>query len=109
MKTKEEIIEDIFGKPLYNGCYHYPELDKLVSLAMEAYHEDKTRWVECSERLPEMGYIVSTYSKYYGVNNAVWIQKGVWKSNVNNQEYQGVTHWQPLPTPPKINNHEKKI
>ena len=74
-----------------------------MAKAFEAYHEDKTRWIECSERLPEMGYIVSTYSKYYGVNNAVWIQKGVWKSNVNNQEYQGVTHWQPLPTPPKIN------
>ena len=102
MKTAKEILSKYFAQT----TVPQPSMvlvEKAMTEFAQAYHEDKTRWVECSERLPEMGYIVSTYSKYYGVNNAVWIQKGVWKSNVNNQEYQGVTHWQPLPTPPKIN------
>ena len=66
-------------------------------------------WISCSERLPETTdtflaiveangereYVVATYAKYTGH----WIDK---ECRVLN----GVTHWMPLPEPPKEDDND---
>ena len=110
MKTKEQIIEDIFGKPLYNGCYHYPELDKLVSLAMEAYHEDKTRWISVEERLPEVDNkdnpfgeridCLVVYEGYVYKGQYMNIGEPFWSvSHICTSSSLDVTKWMLLPKP----------
>ena len=52
---------------------------------------DANDWIPCSERLPKYDTEVLTYSPYHGM------------SVIISQHFKilGVTHWQPLPEPPK--------
>ena len=57
----------------------------------------KSEWISVEERLPEIGQSVLVYSsKYYPV---VECRDLVTYMRMGN--YSGVTHWMPLPEPPK--------
>ena len=59
----------------------------------------KDKWIPVSERLPEEGQEVLIYSKHD------WVIADTYNGPHEPWE-KSVTHWQPLPQPPKDNQHE---
>lgn len=87
------------------------EVNEACRMGMEAL--ERTRWIPCSERLPEVKGWYLVYAPYYsggsssglcninGVMFAKWNGKH-WSIEVGYHKRPGcVTHWQPLPEPPK--------
>jgi hypothetical protein len=63
--------------------------------------EAERRWIPVSERLPENGErVLVRMSNFYIVIACYFYKNGYWK-NDSGQEIFIVTHWQPLPQPPK--------
>lgn len=89
---------------------HYESIDPVneaCRMGMEAL--ERTRWIPCSDRLPEIGVTVLTLDKYKHVKSRVR------KSYVDGTPYfypdglepnRHITHWQPLPELPKEENDE---
>ena len=101
--TREEAIkvleraEDYAGIHYINGVedpYINPCLLKAIDFAVAALREqEERRWIPVTERLPDIGIEVLVYSEddgicvdYYGGDSF---------------GYYDVTHWMPLPEPPK--------
>ena len=63
------------------------------------------RWIPTSERLPKTVGVYLVYAKNFGVVLAHWYgdQFGVCRASTN------VTHWMPLPEPPKSPKQQKPI
>lgn len=60
-------------------------------------------WISVKERLPEYGclYIVCrTFEGHYACFEARW-KENKWLSVVDNVQLKYITHWMPLPEPPK--------
>lgn len=71
---------------------------RIERLAREnAELKEAQRWVPVSERLPEDGVNVITVDKYGRVSKCNCLKSYVTKYG----NYDNVTHWQPLPQPPK--------
>ena len=89
---------------------HYDGMDEVneaCRMGMEAL--ERTRWIPCSERLPEIGVTVLTLDKYKHVASRAR------KSYVDGTPYfypdglepgRHITHWMPLPELPKEENDE---
>ena len=88
---------------------HYESIDPVIEacrMGMKAL--EQTRWIPCSERLPEEGkrYLVSAIWKdkdfeKSAVYDAVYGSDGLWHSyNYEPVSYK-VIAWQPLPEPYK--------
>lgn len=59
-----------------------------------------SEWIPVSERLPEDGELVYAWVSSYG--EMAWVDDGAWCSEyVNDYEDGEITHWMPLPMPPK--------
>lgn len=78
-------------------------LDCEINMAMEAL--EKTRWIPCSERLPEIAgrYLISR-TDYDGVNDKIVKLVDVFDFDTENRYDAGffateVDAWQPLPEP----------
>lgn len=91
---------------------HYESIDPVneaCRMGMEAL--ERTRWIPCSERLPEERdcYIVAVKHWCDGkpvTREAFW-NGADWLSCEKKVEITPrVTHWQPLPEPPKEENDE---
>ena len=85
----------ICGRKVDNIDLHYlleaGEYGEACRMGMEAL--ERTRWIPCSERMPEVGEEVLVYSRSSGM--AVdYYDRGLFG-------YSGVTHWMPLPELPK--------
>ena len=107
MKTKEEIVESHFGSDFHEVSQ--PCCLVHICNAMEeyakAYHEDKTRWISVEEELPVY------YNLFLGITGSSFFIG--WRANNGESDFYTIagtdtiikkpTHWQPLPTPPKIN------
>ena len=108
MKTKEEIYSEYSDNPIKwmqdNNCATTKEVTLKL---MEAYHEDKTRWISAEKRLPEFGEPVFVWCRIYGRYIGTYQQiDGTRFGNWSDGKDLGVLpplFWQPLPTPPKIN------
>ncbi len=66
--------------------------------------QDAMKWIPVTERLPEEWVDVLVLSKYGFCEVAVYLGiKGKWRITWNHDlfEVDSVTHWMPLPEPPK--------
>lgn len=64
-----------------------------------------SEWIKCSERLPENGHPVITFSKSTQKYNMLIYGSGMFlnfRQDVT-ETYPQVTHWMPLPNPPEVN------
>jgi hypothetical protein len=84
-----------------------------ASLLFAAKEDEKSGWIECKRRLPE----VVTYPDE-SVNSVLVYQKDGWECGsdfqvvstpwLNGKYAKGITHWMPLPNPPVGNEEDKK-
>lgn len=78
------------------------EVNEACRMGMEAL--ERTRWIPCSERLPEAGKILVTDGETVTISNGAWLYRSLeGKTRVPANYGAGltVTHWMPLPEPPK--------
>lgn len=101
----EETVEDIAAHLIANGVTLQDGKDTNVL----------TKWISVKERLPDKDgcYIVTACDEGCSCGDGIWYDtvvieaehyKGEWSWNENGTEYDitdFVTHWQPMPTPPK--------
>ena len=62
---------------------------------------DMSRWIKCSDELPPVFTRVLVYGKWFGnyiTTVGMVDNKGTWK---HLPVLEFITHWQPLPQPPK--------
>ena len=90
---------------------HYDGMDEVneaCRMGMEAL--ERTRWIPCSERLPEDGQDVLCWYQYfrYGNYNRLWKAYGIgfqyngsWGGEVSGGRDTKVLFWMLLPEPPK--------
>lgn len=84
------------------------EVNEACRMGMEAL--ERTRWIPCSERLPENGQDVLCWYQYfrYGNYNRLWQTYGIgfqyngnWGGEVSTGRDTKVLFWMPLPEPPE--------
>ena len=76
-----------------NSENYFGKLNEACQLAAEELH--KRQWISVEYRLPEPMYQVLIYT------DDGWIGVDALDYNEEFREYDYVTHWQPLPEPPK--------
>jgi hypothetical protein len=59
------------------------------------------KWIPVTERLPPFKETVLVYCDYKVMTPAFVFQNKRWLAKWNHTEILGVTHWMPLPKPPK--------
>lgn len=103
---KTELTEIIAAyKPNNNPYIHE---DDVVGIAEDYAAQFQQEWVDVKDSLPEEQEAVLVYMPKYGEPNiqvcwrADWADGKAW-FNVHWKTYplQEVTHWQPIPSPPK--------
>lgn len=84
------------------------EVNEACRMGMEALK--RTRWIPCSERMPEDGQYVLCWYQYfrYGNYNRLWQTYGIgfqyngnWGGEVSTGRDTKVLFWMPLPEPPE--------
>ena len=84
------------------------EVNEACRMGMEAL--ERTRWIPCSERLPEDGQDVLCWYQYfrYGNYNRLWQTYGIgfqyngnWGGEVSSGRDTKVLFWMPMPEPPE--------
>lgn len=96
MKVERAIeILDPEHRENYDGM---DEVNEACRMGMEAL--ERTRWIPCSERMPERhgDYQVCTKNEYYGTRN---VAKRYFNGDCWSGRWTNITHWMPLPEPPE--------
>lgn len=106
MKIERAIeILDPEHRENYDGM---DEVNEACRMGVEAL--ERTRWIPCSERLPEDGQDVLCWYQYfrYGNYNRLWQTYGIgfqyngnWGGEVSTGRDTKVLFWMQLPEPPK--------
>lgn len=81
---------------------HYESIDPVneaCRMGMEAL--ERTRWIPCSERLPEDEDLVLTYKNGHIEVQEYEKRRNGWISGGWFWALATVTHWMPIPEPPK--------
>ena len=104
MRDKEQLeylLMEIVGMGRTEAAYTADHLlANGVTVAKNATVESK--WIPVSERLPERRKDVVIIALRWGEVDVGWCEDGVWGSEfVDKYEDGEVTHWMPLPEPPK--------
>lgn len=100
MTDKEKLIE-LLSEVQYLGGLEEKIADRLIANGVTVQ-----KWIPVSERLPEEYEPVLVYDPSVGhgqyVMNATWSVYG-WETEFDFDpcENPGITHWMPLPEPPK--------
>lgn len=95
METKQ-IISWLYDKAARAQDHGYARMLNMTAKRMQEL-EEKQRWIPVTERLPEYGQEVIVYSGnvlkpvVYGIH--------YWNKEFNSWAH--ITHWMPLPEPPK--------
>jgi hypothetical protein len=114
MKTQEEIQAFIDSQPYYGTCTH--EYKEGIELGID-WIQEQDSWISVDDRLPENDDEVLIYCSTDVVQ--AYLKNGYWKASINvtdsmndgyvndrtickqGETFDYVTHWQPLPNPPK--------
>lgn len=98
MKTPEEMAEKWCAE---HTCHLQMTCHANAFLA--GYAAAQPKWISVKERLPENGQLVWTYSDDKQSSYGMMLRHGVWEVIRDGCELVEVTHWMPLPEPPKEN------
>ncbi len=95
----------------FNPCSFCEKKDMCSMCELQMYREkviENTEWISVDERLPEeSGYFlvyISRESEGFRVNAYYYCEDEMWENGdtMASSEYFGITHWMPLPEPPKM-------
>ena len=97
MNTKEK-LKDILDEFVYDEWYGNDDIaEKLISKGVTVQE-----WISVKDRLPESGKEGVLIALRWGAVDIGWCEDGRWSSEFINEYEEGeVTHWMPLPNPPK--------
>ena len=110
--TREEaikVLEDGFWWENLDEWYEqsnpeFGELHNAVDMAISALRE-QPRWISVKERLPKEFVSVLVYMPEERplptVHEGFLAREGVWYANHFDRDPMEITHWMPLPEPPK--------
>lgn len=103
-----ELVKQLRETDFSDGCPCEAEpmcesKDCVIIQAADAIEElSKPKWIPVTERLPESGKESVLIALRWGEVDIGWCEDGRWRSEfVNEYEDGEVTHWMPLPEPPK--------
>ena len=97
MDTKEKLAE-ILDRFVYDEWYGNGDIaEKLISNGVTVQE-----WISVNDRLPESGKEGVLIALRWGEVDIGWCEDGRWSSEFINEYEEGeVTHWMPIPQPPK--------
>jgi hypothetical protein len=102
MNDREKLIKLI--QSAVDGCAEY--WAGLIADHLIANGVTVQQWISVTESLPEQYETVVGWTKYREMGEVSHNGKRfVWESD--DGDYAHVTHWMPLPEPPKGESHEK--
>lgn len=111
--TREEIVKALRCCNSEDGCRGCPLemadlpqgtcVDKVLFAAADMLEQDAQGWISVKDRMPETSgyYLVCTLTAFYHTQciSKVYFSGSIWGSI--RKRYTNVTHWAPLPEPPK--------
>lgn len=79
-------------------------VSELMDEAAELYRQSASEWISVKERMPEPETVVLTCVTYGGGNKEIGMSFTTKRFPDIFDSFHGdrITHWQPLPNPPKI-------
>ena len=97
MDVREKLVE-LLDRFVYDEWYGNNDIaEKLISHGVTVQE-----WISVTERLPESGKESVLIALRWGEVDIGWCEDGRWRSEFVNEYEEGeVTHWMPLPNPPK--------
>ena len=97
-----DTLPDIFLKNVMSAAISCVEKQHTVEVAALRDQEER-RWIPVTERFPNTGAVVLTFSNKDGVNIGKYVGYGAFvvrKWDINSKPSR-TTHWMPMPEPPK--------
>lgn len=91
----------ICGLKSYITAKELPE-DYAFAVLHDPNREPESRWIPVTERLPERFVYVLVMTDFGEAAVARLKGNGRWYIGWDNDQYAGITHWMPLPEPPKL-------
>ena len=110
MDVREKLVDllgniylPIMAGPDVIGEYHIPhKLKEEIADHLIANGVTVQEWISVKDGLPENGKESALIALRWGEVDIGWCEDGRWRSEfVNEYEDGEVTHWMPLPNPPK--------
>ena len=110
MDVREKLVDIVCDAAQINGCIHscnHPPC-AMVRVIVDALIENGVtvhEWIPVKDRFPEAGgYVVciakrNPFSRFMPM--AARIERNGWVNPITEQYISEVTHWMPLPEPPK--------
>lgn len=97
---RKALIEHLEKDPLYDLVEQYGVTGVIESFP--AADVQPVKWIPVAERLPEQNTRVIGFMAWKGIT-AIEYQHGKWYSidHLQSLPNEAVTHWMPLPEPPK--------
>ena len=97
MDVREKLVELIESARYWGSNTSEEIVDKLLDSGVTVQE-----WISVTEMLPESGKESVLIALRWGEVDIGWCEDGRWRSEfVNEYEDGEVTHWMPLPKPPK--------
>ena len=106
--TREEAIAYFVARRNYNPHDGNTEAERIAIAALRFQQEQESKplngWISVQDRLPEPWKQVLIYSRHDFCESAFYIGvPGKWRVTWNHEmlDADSVTHWMPMPNPPK--------